>query len=54
MVNLMDNYYSSLKENSGLKEINKSDQDEYQLNEVFRKIKPNTTTNNFKDFISST
>ena len=53
MLNMMDSYYSSMKEDMGIKE--KHDdyaEEDHKLEEVLRTLRPNTTAKNFKHFLA--
>ena len=55
----MDSYYSNMKSEMGIAEQQKmlaaeqdgSNDDALRLDEVLQKLRPNTTANNFKEFL---
>lgn len=53
MLNMMDSYYFSMKEEMGIME--KHDdyaEEDHKLDEVLKTLRPNTTANNFKHFLA--
>jgi hypothetical protein len=51
MLNMMNGYYRDLKNDVGVEEQNTIDDNEDNLDEILKKLKPNTTPSNFKEFL---
>ena len=54
MLEMMEGYYTSLKSEVGIEDQDKLDEDDTELDEILRTLKPNTTPENFKDFLVNT
>ncbi|CDW81558.1 UNKNOWN [Stylonychia lemnae] len=52
MLNIMDSYYSNMKVDMGILEKKNYEEEDSKLDEVLRTLRPNTTANNFKEFLS--
>ncbi len=52
MMNIMDSYYSNMKQDMGIFEKNNFEEEDSKLDEVLKTLRPNTTAKNFKDFLS--
>jgi hypothetical protein len=52
MLNIMDSYYSNMKEDMGILEKKNYEEEDSKLDEVLRTLRPNTTAHNFKEFLS--
>lgn len=48
---MMNGYYRDLKNDVGVEEQNTIDDNEDNLDEILKKLKPNTTPSNFKEFL---
>lgn len=48
----MDSYYSNMKSDMGIFEKQDFTEEDNKLDEVLRVLRPNTTANNFKEFLS--
>ena len=51
MLNMMNDYYKDLKNDVGVEEQGTIDEDDGGLDEILKKLKPNTTSSNFKEFL---
>jgi hypothetical protein len=51
MLNVMDNYFSNMKNDMGITEKNNYEEDDVHLDEVLQTLRPNTTAKNFRDFL---
>jgi len=49
----MDTHYFQLKKDIGMIKKEEKDVDEYDLDAVFKALRPNTTAANFKDFLKN-
>ncbi len=52
MKTFMDEHYHQMKEDAGLLKKEEHQEEDYNLDEVFQALKPNTTAANFKEFLS--
>jgi hypothetical protein len=53
MLGIMDGYYSSMKEDMGIFQKNNDEEvEDAKLDEVLKKLRPNTTAVNFKEFLN--
>lgn len=48
----MNSYYNELKSDVGIEDKKSLDNDDGNLDEVMRTLKPNTTSSNFKEFLN--
>lgn len=48
MLNLMNQYYTNLKSDVGIEDQAGIDEEDYELDDILRTLKPNTTAKNFK------
>lgn len=53
MLNVMDSYYANMKNDMGINYNRNLNEEDSKFDEVMNVIKPNTTAQNFKDFINS-
>ena len=53
MLGVMNTYYQNLKTDVGIHEQHIDDEDN-NLDDILRTLKPNTTARNFKDFLKPT
>jgi len=52
MLNIMDSYYSNMKEDMGIfQKDNRELLEDQKLEETLKKLKPNTNAKNFRDFL---
>lgn len=51
MLNMMNDYYIELKKDVKFEDQGTIDEDDGGLDEILRKLKPNTTSANFKEFL---
>ena len=51
MLNLMNQYYANLKSDVGIEDQAGIDDEDYELDDILRTLKPNTTAKNFKEFL---
>lgn len=51
MLNLMNQYYANLKSDVGIEDQTGIDDEDYELDDILRTLKPNTTAKNFKEFL---
>ena len=51
MLNMMNDYYTELKKDVKFEDQGTIDEDDGGLDEILRKLKPNTTALNFKEFL---
>ena len=51
MLGLMNAYYSNLKNEVGIEDKNSLDDEDYELDDILKTLKPNTTAQNFKEFL---
>jgi len=47
----MDSYYEAMKEEIGFNKKEKTFEEEIQLDEVLKALRPNTTATNFREFL---
>lgn len=52
MLNIMDSYYSNMKQDMGIFEKNNFEEEDSKLDEVLKTLRPNTTAKNFKEYLS--
>ncbi len=51
MLNLMNQYYTNLKNDVGIEDQTGIDDEDYELDDILKTLKPNTTAKNFKEFL---
>ena len=51
MLNKMNLYYSNLKGEVGIEDQTGIDDEDYELDDILKTLKPNTTPHNFKEFL---
>lgn len=51
MLNKMNVYYTNLKGEVGIEDQTGIDDEDYELDDILKTLKPNTTAKNFKEFL---
>jgi hypothetical protein len=51
MLGMMNNYYSTLKNEVGIQDQTGLDDEDYDLDNILKTLKPNTTSTNFREFL---
>lgn len=51
MLDLMNSYYYDLKSDVGIEERDDNDEEDNNLDDILRTLRPNTTAKNFKEFL---
>jgi len=51
MLDDMNRYYNSIKHEVGIDKNERTHEEDDQLDEILKTLKPNTTAKNFKDFL---
>ena len=51
MIGVMNKYYTNLKDDVGIEEQTGIEEHDYELDDILRTLKPNTTAKNFREFL---
>ena len=51
MIGVMNQYYTNLKNDVGIEDQTGIEDDDYELDDILRTLKPNTTAKNFRSFL---